>query len=943
MVAADTDTDTVPTMEVEKSGEEGSTWVSMSQLMQLKSLLAQLKDSRDNSEAMVRELRSELAVLREHQQHGRAANQLEPPMQPQEDQPTAKGTGGSPPDPSLQAANQIQQKRIQELSLELIDAKKEILRLQGENTDLRHTNKRLEKYAKEDENPLEHSEDVRREMRRMKKKINKAVRQCEKFKKKKQNLEHELRTSRFREEEAVVFLRRIRSFYYMIWRNNVVRGSGGYVSNRITVVPSGGTPAGATDLKGMVDLDKLMLESGLLETDEIGKDTQDDKRPYRPSRTSFQRSNLVAAEVAKRNAIAASTKSSQASTQQSVKPVVGTGGMEVPPHPRGPLSAVKPLESPKATDARQKLDQTPAGRFITLHETRLQAEITQNADRIRSLEEELSKEKQKKNDPGSETKLAEECNVLRKQLETKENDMRIIVTKLRESSVLNWKLHDSSKRQEEHILYLENRLENYRGTPISDTQLAQGIAPLEEPAATANTGRAKSRRKGPTAKSYASETAPSTDLQSEGPNEPSAGGSTQEPNEPSAGGSMKGGSSKGKKDASAASQVSFVEQVANAKEIALEAAEVLSARSKKTSVGSSSPKSSNQDMGYHAEGDEDEESEESNVPEFIQKRKRILEDDRRRRRDDDDDDYSDDSEYEGQRSDISSSSKSVNRFASPETRFVQISPQEEWKRRKLAEKKNKRKRNFKLKGGKDASDSGGDSRPPWMQKLRPKAGKNMPGWMKNLKGDDGRPEPPWNKFRKKNANQKSEPEEDTDVPEYMRKAKKIGKKMAKEVIVTTAGTTTQSNDPAARYRAAQAEMNNRGNNTDDDNDEEDDYDEPEREPSPPPREPSPEPAPAPAPPPPPAPAPAPPPPPAPAPPPPAPAPPPPAPAPPPPAPAPPPPAPAPPPAKKSSLFDSDSDDSDSPPRKAPAPAPPPAAAKKSSFLDSDSDDSDDSS
>ena len=235
------------------------------QLRQLRSIIVQLRESRDTTEAMLHNLRSELSVLRKEQEEKE--------------------------DPEGEESK----RRAEILSLELIDAKNEILRLKSENAKLKST--AGEGYATsgaEDDKTLL-TEDARKEMRRMKKKINKAVRQCEKLKKRKQDLEHELRTSRFREDEAVVFLRRIRSFYYMIWRNNVVRGSGGYVANRIQVVTSHQEkyPGGAADLDLMLEMDKLMLEAGLLEKDEVGKVTSDDKKPYRPTRGAFQRSNVA--------------------------------------------------------------------------------------------------------------------------------------------------------------------------------------------------------------------------------------------------------------------------------------------------------------------------------------------------------------------------------------------------------------------------------------------------------------------------------------------------------------------------------------------------------------------------------------------------------------------------------------------------------------------------
>jgi hypothetical protein len=894
---------------------DGTVEISFSHLSHLKHILAKLKQSRDNSDAMILELRSELVGIRNQQQAQQTS--------------VVKAHNPAAGEDMVAINN-----RLHELSLEVIDAKKEIVRLQGENAELRHSNKRLQKFEEYDENPMEHSDDVLKEMRRMKKKINKAVRQCERLRQKRQNLDLELRTSRFREDEAVVFLRRVRSFYYMICRNNAVKGSGGFVANRITVVPAGELPAGAADLKAIVDLDRLMFESGLLEKDEIGEDTQDDKRPYRPTRASFQRSNQVAAEIAKRNAAGAGLAASTSSNTKRRGRPLGIGGVEVPPRPRGPLSAVRGRESPKIIDARQKLDSTPAGRFIAMHEKGLEMELTQQAERIVALEMELYVERQKKNAPGSETKLAEECMVLRKLLDTKDNDLRIIVSKLRESIIINWKMHDSVKKQDEHILYLENRLGIYRGANLGDSKLAQGEISNDESMPTKN-ARAKTETQQP--RSMATKSTATT----------SQANTLHDTKEGSV-----SSFSQGKKGGSVSSHISIQEQQANAKEIALAAANMMKSRGPGSRSLESPPKAARIPETDGEEIDPGEESDDAGVPEFILRRKRIMQQERRY-------DTTGHSESESDTDgDMSSSSVNVPKFTSRQMRFVPAfsSPQEEWMRRKQAEKNKKKKRSISVPGVTNAGDNDGNTRPTWMQSLKPKLGNGKLPWMRNGKGGEGgEPEPPWNKFRKKHAGKKAEQEEDTDVPEFYRMVKKIGARHGTETVVTTNGVSTLSVDPTARYRAAQAAKENRDIISFDN--------EPEPVSAP---APSPSPPPPPPPPPPPVAAPSPPlaprpslvtpPVPSPAPPPtvappasspaathentvtPAPS----VPAPTPPAPAAPtPPAPTPnPPTAKKGLLDSDSDSDSGPSRNkspsAPAP-PPPAADKKKSFLDSDSD------
>jgi hypothetical protein len=808
------------------------------QLNQLRSLLFQLKQSRDNSEKLLQNVRSELAILRQQRQ--------------------GKETSED-----------------KENSLSLVHAKNEILRLQkeiadlkGENEELKRSNKSgmINKVAAETDpgdepsrKPVEYTEEARMEMRRMKKKINKAVRQCTSFKKKKQDLEHELRVSRFREDEAVVFLRRFRSFYYMIWRNNVIRGSGGYVANRITVVPSGADqkPPGAPGLNELMDMDKLMLESGLLEKDELGKDTQDDKKPFRgPSRAAFQRSTNVAAEIAKRNAMSPK-RGPWPATGGRFGPPPGAGGFEVPPLPHGRMSAVKRGESPKIGDGRQKLEGTPAGRYIFLREQSLEEEVSKLADRIVDLEEQLEAEKRKKDAPGSDTKLAEEARVLRKQLESKENDIRIIVQRLREQCVVNWKMAESAKKRDEHILYLENQLTIYQqsGVPYSyKSKKVKEVTSKEMAKVLAETQEAQQQgqeRKAPDTANQLELAANSAKNEATEPD-----GTLLAPEgEAAAGESLKGddkaervgGSEAPSKDGSCAE----LEKAAATEDAMRSSDEMMDAdadEEKDTAQREARQKDAvEEEEGQEEEGEGEEESEEQNVPEFVLKRKRMLE----KEAQGEEEEYSDE-ESEGEEQDPSESYSSsrrrrrLSKTVPKQMRFVQPSAAEEWKRRKEAEKNQKKsKPKFKRLPSEDDDDDEDDGKPPWMRNLKPKTDtKNMPPWMQKLKGGN-----------KKKSAKKDDDEEDSDVPEFMRKFKKIGVKNAHETIVTVDGAKQQSNDPAARYRAAN-QKDEWGNPMEEVCEDlmveriEAMQDEPEQAPSPPPSPPA-----APAPPPPPAPAP----------------------------------------------------------------------------------------
>ena len=103
-------------------------------------------------------------------------------------------------------------------------------------------------------------------------------------------VEHNLRTSQFRENEATVFLRQFRRFYRRLLRNKAVQGTGdtGEVMAKVPGVP---------DLTDLIDVDTLLLESGLIEEDELHDDTT--IATYRPSGAALLRSTSAAKKASK--------------------------------------------------------------------------------------------------------------------------------------------------------------------------------------------------------------------------------------------------------------------------------------------------------------------------------------------------------------------------------------------------------------------------------------------------------------------------------------------------------------------------------------------------------------------------------------------------------------------------------------------------------------------
>ena len=109
-------------------------------------------------------------------------------------------------------------------------------------------------------------------------------------------VEHNFRTSQFRENEAIVFLRQFRRFYKNVLRDKAAHGSGSM--NKITKEISEKIPD-TLDLDELVDLDTLLLESGLIEEHELHSDKA--AAIYIPSKTALIRS-ATAAKKASREA-----------------------------------------------------------------------------------------------------------------------------------------------------------------------------------------------------------------------------------------------------------------------------------------------------------------------------------------------------------------------------------------------------------------------------------------------------------------------------------------------------------------------------------------------------------------------------------------------------------------------------------------------------------------
>jgi kinesin family protein 5 len=106
-------------------------------------------------------------------------------------------------------------------------------------------------------------------------------------------MEYNLRTSRFREQESVVFLRHFFRFYRRLLNNINSQGSGDLknILAQITATP---------DLSDMKDIADMLVESGLIETFEIDSDIPRTD-VYKPSKDALLRSSKQAHKSVQKN------------------------------------------------------------------------------------------------------------------------------------------------------------------------------------------------------------------------------------------------------------------------------------------------------------------------------------------------------------------------------------------------------------------------------------------------------------------------------------------------------------------------------------------------------------------------------------------------------------------------------------------------------------------
>ncbi|KAL7520975.1 hypothetical protein ACHAWX_005669 [Stephanocyclus meneghinianus] len=288
----------------------------------------------------------------------------------------------------------------------------------------------------------------------------------------KQEVEHNLRTSQFREYEATVFLRQFRRFYRRLLKNKAAQGTGG-TAEVIEKVP------GVPDLNDLIDVDSLLLESGLIEESELHDDTA--TGVYRPSAAALGRSTEASSKAWKEAAALGKVEELTALDRMSFesrnRPTSQPTNAATDNPSQIALNGAK--EDADGADAgagssrmpygqtitnRQQFLGTPAGRLTTMRERELERDLLRATERCIELQVALNEEKANvdilTNRAGNlnKKKFAQESIQLKQQLDKKTHDLQAIIWKMNELHLINKTYNEKMSNREQHVTYLEENL-----------------------------------------------------------------------------------------------------------------------------------------------------------------------------------------------------------------------------------------------------------------------------------------------------------------------------------------------------------------------------------------------------------------------------------------------------------------------------------------------------
>ncbi|KAL7440056.1 hypothetical protein ACHAXM_008356 [Skeletonema potamos] len=269
----------------------------------------------------------------------------------------------------------------------------------------------------------------------------------------KHEVENNLRTSQFREYEATVFLRQFRRFYRRLLKNKAAQGNGG-TTEVMKDVP------GIPDLKDLIDVDSLLLESGLIEESELHDDTA--TGTYRPSAQALNRSTEASNEAWR-----------EAARQGKVKDLEQFDQLSLGSRNRGSRSCKGGIDDKshgQLITNRQQLLGTPAGKLTTMRERELERDLLRATERCIELQVALNEEKanvdilSNRHGNMNTRKMAQETIQLKQQLEKKTHDLQQIIWKMNELHLINKTYNEKMSNREQHVTYLEDNLVELQGS-----------------------------------------------------------------------------------------------------------------------------------------------------------------------------------------------------------------------------------------------------------------------------------------------------------------------------------------------------------------------------------------------------------------------------------------------------------------------------------------------
>lgn len=274
----------------------------------------------------------------------------------------------------------------------------------------------------------------------------------------KQEVEHNLRTSQFREYESTVFLRQFRRFYRRLLRNKAHQGTG-RTSEVIERVP------GVPDLNDLIDVDSLLLEAGLIEESELHDDTA--TGAYRPSAQALGRSTDATNKAWKEAAFHGKVDELESFDRCSLEGHrLAPGSISVNDAHGGADAGAGASAAPhgQSISNRQQLLGTPAGRLTTMRERELERDLLRATERCIELQVALNEEKANvdilTNRAGNlnKKKFAQESIQLKQQLDKKTHDLQAIIWKMNELHLINKTYNEKMSNREQHVTYLEENL-----------------------------------------------------------------------------------------------------------------------------------------------------------------------------------------------------------------------------------------------------------------------------------------------------------------------------------------------------------------------------------------------------------------------------------------------------------------------------------------------------